>query len=227
MFSKRDQRDETIYHRNAKDEWDITLFWLFWSLMPVSFLQINFKIIFNFLELKNQTSFRKALTLHFGKEHNKEDSNVTSIMLCITVWIIYFYSSSAAWQIWWLSMISQHQWIREVQVTSSSWTCAKHSTWSQVTSWSPSWKDTDLMMEHLVDKELDRCPISKSCDQWLSAQMETCDEGSALEPLLFNIFSGDMDSGIVALSPRLWITPICVVWHTGEKWQHPEGLGQA
>jgi len=55
-------------------------------------------------------------------------------------------------------------------------------------------------MDHLVDKELVGWSHSKSCGQWLNVQVETRDEwhfsGVSTRPALFNMFVGDMDSGI-------------------------------
>jgi len=39
----------------------------------------------------------------------------------------------------------QHQWIKEEQLMSSTWTCAKHLTLSCMTSWLPNWRKMDLM----------------------------------------------------------------------------------
>ena len=53
---------------------------------------------------------------------------------------------SHAWQTWRPFMIElQHQWIVAEQLTSSTWTCAKHLTLSQMTSWSPNWRKMDLI----------------------------------------------------------------------------------
>ena len=54
-------------------------------------------------------------------------------------------------------------------------------------------------MDHSVDKELAGQLHSKSCSQQLAVQVETGDEwrsSGVFGPVLFNIFVGDMDSGI-------------------------------
>ena len=58
-------------------------------------------------------------------------------------------------------------------------------------------------MDHLLDKELAGWPHSKSCCQLLNIQVETGDkwchhfsQGLVLRLVLFNIFVGNMDSGI-------------------------------
>ena len=55
-------------------------------------------------------------------------------------------------------------------------------------------------MDHSVDKELAGWSHSNCCDQRLDVQVERsdrwCSEGSVLGLAQFNIFVGDMDSGI-------------------------------
>ncbi|KAJ7412714.1 rna-directed dna polymerase from mobile element jockey-like [Pitangus sulphuratus] len=51
-------------------------------------------------------------------------------------------------------------------------------------------------MEHLVNKELAAWLHSKSCGQHLNVQMETSDECCSTGQVLFNIFVGNMNSGI-------------------------------
>jgi len=54
--------------------------------------------------------------------------------------------ASHAWQTWWPFMMElQHQWIKEEQLTSSTWTCVKCLMLSCMTSWSPNWRKVDLM----------------------------------------------------------------------------------
>lgn len=53
--------------------------------------------------------------------------------------------ANRAWQIWWLSIMGlQHQWIREEQLMSPSWTCEKRFMLSCMTSLSLKWRDMDL-----------------------------------------------------------------------------------
>jgi len=55
-------------------------------------------------------------------------------------------------------------------------------------------------MDHSVDEKLAGWSCSRSCGQWLNVQVDTSDQwrssGVSTGMVLFNIFSGDMDSGI-------------------------------
>ena len=78
-------------------------------------------------------------------------------------------------------------------------------------------------MEHLVDQELAGWSHSKSWGQWLHVQVQSSDEqhpqGLGLGLVLFNIFVGDMGSGMEA--------PSACLPTTLEGRIHPEGPGQA
>jgi len=69
-----------------------------------------------------------------------------------------------AWQTWWPFLMElQCQWIKEEQLMSPTWTCAKRLTLSCMTSLLPNWRKIDLMN-------------SESCSQQLNIQVETGDE---------------------------------------------------
>ncbi|PKU43508.1 rna-directed dna polymerase from mobile element jockey-like [Limosa lapponica baueri] len=76
-------------------------------------------------------------------------------------------------------------------------------------------------MDHSVDKELVGWPHSKSCGQWLDAQVGTsdkwCSSGASTGLVLFNMFVSDMDSEIeCTLSKFASDTKLCGVVDTLE-----------
>ena len=83
---------------------------------------------------------------------------------------------------------------------SSTWTCAKHVTLSRKIPWLPNWRKSGLVDGHLLDKELAEWSHS---ELWSMAQcpsgdwvMSSIRQRSVLRPLLYNIFVGNMNSGI-------------------------------
>ena len=46
---------------------------------------------------------------------------------------------------WHSMMVSLHQWTRDEPLTSSTSTSVQPSTWYPTTTFSPNWKNTDLM----------------------------------------------------------------------------------
>ena len=81
-------------------------------------------------------------------------------------------------------------------------------------------------MDNTVDQELAGWSHSKSYGQWLDVQVEiSVLQGSILGLMLFNIFVGDMDTGIKCSFSKFCLQHQAVRcgWHTGGKGYHPGG----
>ncbi|KAJ7402299.1 rna-directed dna polymerase from mobile element jockey-like [Pitangus sulphuratus] len=95
----------------------------------------------------------------------------------------------------------QQWWMREGQLTSSTWTCANHLTLSCITSLSINQRDIDLM-DCLVDKILagwshQRIAVNGSMSKWRSVT-----SGVPHGPSLLNIFVSDMDGGMECIPSK-------------------------
>lgn len=90
---------------------------------------------------------------------------------------------------------------------SPTWTCAKHLGLSPTISWSPHWRDVDLITWQSGDW-LDGCTprvvVNGSVSRWRPV-MSGVPQGLVFRPALFDTFIGIMDlsPGLSALSASL------------------------